>query len=47
MTIGQYNVVTNVIKCHRITFCGQLQMYGYHGYHHIHNWMVLIMQPRV
>ena len=35
MTIGQYNGVTNVIKCHKITFCGPLLRYGCHGYHHM------------
>ena len=35
MTIEQYNVVTNVIKGHRITCCGPLLRYGCHGYHHM------------
>ena len=28
-------VVTNVIKCHMITFCGPLLRYGCHGCHHM------------
>ena len=32
---GQYNVATNVIKCHKITFCSPLLRYGCHGYHHM------------
>ena len=35
MAIGQYNITTNVIKCHTITFCGPLLRYGCHGYHHM------------
>ena len=35
MTIGQYNVATNVIKCHKITLCGPLLRYGCYGYHHM------------
>ena len=35
MTIGQYNVATNVIKCQTNTFCGPLLGYGCHGYHHM------------